>query len=143
MTRYVVDTNVFVYARGLDHPYREPCRRLVDGARQGRLRLDASVELVQEFSHLLLRRGVDRDEAVEEAAQVQAQCRIHPFDDQVLALALGMVRHYPRLGVRDAVHAATAMAVGVPQLLSADRVFDMVAEVERIDPTRAAADLPS
>lgn len=143
MIRYLVDTNVFLYARGLDHPYRQPCRRVLDAVGRGQVRLDASTELVQEFVHILLRRGVIRGEAVDEADEVRRQCRVHPFDGQVLAVALGMIRQYMHLGARDAVHAATAVAIGVPQVLSADQVFDAVAEVERVDPLSAAAELPA
>ncbi len=142
MTRYLVDTNVFLYARGLEHPYRQPCRRILDGARRGWVQLEASAELVQEFAHVLLRRGVHREDAVDEAHEVRRQCRVHAFDSQVLNLALGMVRHYPQLGARDAIHAATAVAVGAPQLLSADQVFDAVGEVHRVDPAHAAAGFP-
>jgi uncharacterized protein len=105
---------------------------------QGLVRLDASTELVQEFLHVLLRRGVKRDQAVEEANEVRRLCRVVPFDDQVLALSLTMVRKYPGIGVRDSVHAATAVAGGINRILSADHVFDGMDEVERVDPGQAA-----
>ena len=143
MTGYVVDTNVFLYARGGEHRYRQPCRRVLQGVIEGHVQLHASVEVVQEFVHVLLRRGVTRPEAVDEATEVRRQCRMHAFDGQVLSLALGLLRHYPALIARDAVHAATAMALGVPQLLSADQVFDSVAEVDRVDPEHAAGELAS
>lgn len=138
MTRYLVDTNVFLYARGSDHVYREPCRLVLEGLRRGKVQLVASTELVQEFVHVLLRRGVDRSEAVNEAHEVRRQCRMHPFDSEVLTLALELVRRYSQLGARDAVHAATAVASGIPQILSADHVFDAITEVDRVDPRHAS-----
>lgn len=51
-----------------------------------------------------------------------------------LRAALDFVERYPCLGVRDAVHAATAIHIGIPHLISTDRVFDTVAEVVRVDP---------
>lgn len=139
--RYFVDTNVFLYARGADHPYRDACRRILTGVRDGHVQLVASVELVQEFAHVLLRRGIDRSVVVDEAGEVRRQCTIQAFDGEVLTITLGLLRHHRGLGVRDAVHAATAIAVGVPRVLSADQVFGDLEEVEHIDPVDAAAEL--
>lgn len=100
----------------------------------GRVRLDASAELVQEFLHVLLRRGTQRLQALEETNEVRRQCRIAPSDDQVLTAALALIRKYPDLGVRDAVHAATAVVRGIDRILSADQVFDGLDEVVRVDP---------
>lgn len=132
--RLLVDTNVFLYARGSDHPYREPCRRLLDAVARGQLRLDASTELIQEFLHVLLRRGIPRDQALEEAGEVRRLCRVTAFDNQVLTTAIAMIRKYPALGARDTVHAATAVVGGISKILSADQVFDGLDEVERVDP---------
>lgn len=143
MSRFLVDTNVFLYARGLEHPYRRPCRRVLEAVQRGEVQLHASTELIQEYVHVVLRRGMPRADAVDEAEEVRRQCRVHPFDGEVLTLALGMLRHYPQLGARDAVHAATAVAVKVPQVLSADLAFDAVADVTRVDPARVAAELSS
>ncbi len=47
---------------------------------------------------------------------------------------MSMIRKYPALGVRDAVHAATAVVGGIDKILTADQVFDGLDEVERVDP---------
>ena len=104
---------------------------------QGQIKLDASAELIQEFLHVLLRRAIPRDQALEEAGEVNRLCRVAAFDSQVLAGAMEMIRKYPFLGVRDAVHAATAVVGGLDRILSTDQVFDGIAEVERVDPVGA------
>lgn len=134
MSRYLVDSNVFLYARGKQHPYRAPCRAVLRAAAQGHVTLEASVEVVQEFTHVLLRRGVERSSALDESDEVRSQCRLHAFDADVLVLALGLLATHDSLDVRDAVHAATAIHSGVSRILSADRVFDDVAGVTRVDP---------
>lgn len=139
MTRVLIDTNVFLYARGRDHPYREPCRTVLRAAADGLVRLEASVEVVQEFTHVLLRRGIDRTSALTEAEEVRAQCLVHAFDAAVLARALALVRVHRMLGVRDAVHAATAIVAGIDAVVSADRVFDDVDGITRIDPAASEA----
>ena len=139
MTRYLLDTNVFVYARGRAHPYREPCRSVLRAARDGHIQPEASVDVVQEFAHVLLHRSVDRGQALEEAAEVRDQCRLHAFDGEVLQGALSLLRRYPDLGARDAVHAATALQAGVGRIVSVDKIFDSLGELERIDPAAANA----
>lgn len=138
MTRYLVDTNVFLYARGGQHPYREPCRSVLRAAAGGSITLAASVEVVQEFAHVLLRRGIDRGVVLEEVDEVRSQCQVHPFDVEVLHGACGLLRSNHRLGVRDAVHAATAIRLGLPAIVSTDRVFDTLSELRRLDPGRGS-----
>jgi predicted nucleic acid-binding protein len=140
VNRYLVDSNVFLYARGNHHHYREPCRAVLRAAARGHLVLEASVGVVQEFAHVLLRRGVDRTSALEEIDEVRSQCRVHAFDVDVLTRALTLLRAHPTLGVRDAVHAATAIHAGLASIVSADHAFDTVEDVKRVDP--AAPDAP-
>lgn len=140
-SRWLVDTNVFLYARGGEHPYREPCRLLLRHLRHRGPRVTASVELVQEFLHVLLRRRVDRSTALDEAAEVSQQCRLQPFDADILRVATRLLRDNSLVGARDAVHAATALAHDLPVVVSADRVFDHVEGLRRLDPMVAAAEL--
>jgi predicted nucleic acid-binding protein len=49
------------------------------------------------------------------------------------------VARAPGLDVADAVSAATALNRGIGAILSADRDFDAVPELERIDPADARA----
>ncbi len=133
MTRRIwVDTSVLAYAAGGDHPLREPCRRVVEAAAAGVLELHASVEMVQEFVFHRLRR-VPRADAVAQARQAGALCVLHPFDADVLERALDLVSA-AELGARDAVHAATAIARGFEEIVSADRDFDAAPGLRRIDP---------
>lgn len=134
MTRVLIDTNVFLYARGRAHDYLEPCRAILRTAAEGSLRLEASVEVVQEFAHVLMRRGVDRMSAVIQAQEVSGQCLLHAFDEDVLACALTLVADHPTLGMRDAVHAATALGADIARVVSADPVFDRVQGIARVDP---------
>lgn len=62
--RALVDTAVFAYAVGVDHPYRESCRALVAGLADGAFDAEASVEVVQEFLRQRARRTGDRHAAI-------------------------------------------------------------------------------
>ncbi len=137
--RFLVDTSIFLYARGVDHPYRTPCREVLRTAADGGIALDGSVEVVQEYVHVLLRRAMPRQAALDEADEVSRQCRLHPLDAAVLTTSLRLLRGHADLGVRDAVHAATALSAGLDMIISTDRVFDRVDGLTRLDPADASA----
>jgi uncharacterized protein len=132
--RFLYDTSVFVYARGAEHEHREPCRDLVRLAAQGVLTGEASVELIQEYAHILRRRGLDGTRVREQARDVAGLCLLHDFGEDDLRLALNLVATHPGLRVRDAVHAATALRRGISAIVSPDRDFDGIAGLERLDP---------
>lgn len=68
-----------------------------------------------------------------------AICTLQPFDEQVLDDALDLIDRVPRLGMRDAVHAATALLLPQPAIVTADRIFDDVPGLLRVDPSDAVA----
>lgn len=134
MTRFLYDTSVFVYARGSEHEYREPCRAIVRLAERGLLAGEASVELVQEYAYLLRRRGVSGQQVWKQSRDVMSLATLHEFGEEDLQRALSLLATHPALGARDAVHAATALSRGIPVVVSADRAFDEVGGLERVDP---------
>lgn len=137
MTRFLFDTAIFVYARGVEHPYREACRELVELSRRGVIAGEASVELVQEFAHVMRRRGIDGVAVREQSRAVAALCLLHDFAQHDLRLALNLVATSTGVGVRDAVHAATALRRGIPVVVSPERAFDQIAGLERVEPADA------
>lgn len=134
MNRFLYDTAIFVYAVGDEHPYRDPCRRIVAAARDGVVAGEASVELVQELAHVLARRGGDRARALALAAAAAQLARLHEFAPSDLPLVMSLLADHPALDARDAVFAATALNRGVDLILSPDRAYDDVPGLRRIDP---------
>lgn len=132
--RFLYDTAIFVYALSGQHPYRDPCRRVLQRAQAGTLSGEASVELVQEFAHVRMRRTDDRSAALEMAGHVAQLCRLHSFEPGDLTLVLTLLERHHRLDARDAVFAATALNRDVPAILSPDRAFDGIQGLRRIDP---------
>lgn len=139
--RFLLDTAVVVYARERDHPYRASCRRLVELARDGIILPDASVELVQEYAHVLLRRGLAAPDVAASARDVSTLCRLLAFDEDVLERTLMLLDEDLGLGGRDAVHAATALVHGIELVVSPDRAFASVPGLRRLDPAEAEATL--
>jgi uncharacterized protein len=138
VSRFLLDTNVVLYATGAAHRYREPCRHLVALAGAGDLRPEASVELVQEVLWVRSRRLGDRLQGLQDARDAGALCVLHPVETGDLDAALALFAAHPALTPRDALHAATALERGIRRIVSADRHFDGVAGLERVDPLDVA-----
>ncbi len=133
----LLDTTVLVYATGLDHPLRGPCRELVAAIADGDVRATTTVEAIQEFVHVRSRRR-DRREASEigtDYAELLAPL-LSPGQDDLRA-GLAIFARTPRLGAFDAVLAATGLNAGVTALVSADASFEAVQGLEHVVPDAA------
>lgn len=129
MRSVLIDTAVVLHAVGAEHPLKDPCRRVLT---EPSLEICASVEMIQEVVFHRMRVG-DRIAAVREAEQWAQACRLYPFDHEVLAVALSLIERHGT-GGRDAVHAATALVHGIPEIVSHDKAFDGIEGLTRIDP---------
>jgi predicted nucleic acid-binding protein len=127
-----IDTNIFLYAMGGESRHRKPCREVVDAIRRGRIVGETSVTTLEEVVHHRRRRG--DDDAVARGRQVAQLCSIHPLDRELSLAALDLMERHPHLETGDAIHMATAAAQGVTRVLTADRDFDDVPGIERLDP---------
>lgn len=137
--RVLLDTSVFIYFVGVDHPYRDPCRKLIVGLAERKFRGEASVQAIQELVHQRTRRTGDRVAAARVADDFVALCPLHDLTIEDLHLGLRLFREAPRLNSADALHAATALNRGIPTIVSPDPAFDDVTGLQRIDPIEAAA----
>ncbi len=57
-----------------------------------------------------------------------------PVSGEIIAVARDILSAYPRLGPRDAIHAAVVLNQGLEAIISADRAFDEIREIKRMDP---------
>jgi uncharacterized protein len=143
VTTVAFDTTVLVYAVGTSARYRAPCAQILRAAASGALDASASVEVLQEFTHVRARRVGDRVEAVRAARDVSLGLTLHPVEATDVERALELFVAVPELDVLDAVHAATALNRGIDRIVSADRAFDGVDGLERVDPVEAEHLLPA
>ena len=129
-----IDTSVVMYAAGGEHPLRRPCTTILDRISSGSLDATTSVEVVQELVHrnVSIRRP---DEAARLAELTMAMfAPVLPITHAVMRRIPDLIRRYPMLPARDLVHVATCVHEAIEEIVSADRGFDQVAEVRRIDP---------
>lgn len=138
---YFLDTNILMYAAGAPHPLRDPCRQALQRAVDQRVSLMTDAEVLQEILHRYFAiRRPDAAAAVYRSA-VDLCDEVVPITEKDTARALELLRTHAALTPRDAIHVATMEAAGVRRVLSADRDFDVVPSVQRVDPTEFGGDL--
>jgi uncharacterized protein len=130
----VLDATVLVYAKGADHPLRDPCRRLVDAVARGRLDATSTVEVIQEFVHVRAQRRGRSDAVALGRDYTDLLAPLLRVEEEHLRRGLSLFEHNERLGAFDAVLAAAALDIGVSAFISADSAFAHVADLPHVVP---------
>ena len=129
-----VETNVPLYAAGREHPYREPCVRLLGQVAAGAFPAVTSTEVHLEILHFYMRRGQPMEGRDRSEAFQQAVPTILPVTVVEIERARELSLRYTRLTARDLIHLAVMLTHGITRVATADRHFDGIAEVTRLDP---------
>lgn len=130
----VLDTTVLIYAKGADHPLRDPCRELISMIAEGRVSATTTVEVIQEFAHVRARRRDAADAAAlaRDYAELLSPLLIVARDQ--LERGLALFESKPGIGAFDAVLAASALDADAGAIVSADLPFAAVEGIEHILP---------
>lgn len=143
MADALIDANIFMYAAGGPHPYRDPCRELVRGLGTGTVRGHRALVDAELFQELAYRyASIGRSEVGWELQRslLALSLPILAVDGQVIQAFLRHQSTYAALvrsravAMRDLLHLAVATRHGVTVVVSADRDLDRFAEVQRLDP---------
>jgi uncharacterized protein len=130
----VLDTTVMVYAKGADHPLRDPCRGLIEAIAERRLEATTTVEAVQELVHVRARRRGREDAAALGRSYAQLLAPLLTVSGATLDRGLALYERSERLGAFDAVLAAAAEVAGASALVSADTAFAELTDIEHVVP---------
>jgi hypothetical protein len=133
---YFIDTNIFLYSVGRDHPLKPGSLAVIHRIQDGEIMAVINTEIVQEILYhfqsikqLLLGIRLAKD-----AVSISSQ--ILPVEEEDLSLAIELLESYPKIQTRDAFHAATMIHNGIKEIISTDPHFDLIPEIKRIDPTK-------
>lgn len=131
----LLDTNVFMYAAGADHPAKAPSVRLLERVAAGEI-AEAAVdaETLQEILHRY--RAVGR---WSDGRKVYDKVRtivplVVPVTAAILDQARTLLDRHENLMARDALHAAVALTHATGRIFSFDTDFDAIAGLERLEP---------
>ena len=130
----LIDTNVFIYAAGRPHLYKEPCLNILARIATGEQGYAIDAELLQEILHsYALRRVRDVGVSVFDRTLALFPSPL-PVTVEELRAARNLMQRYSDLYARDAIHAAFVLVHSFEGLVSADQIFDKMSELKRFDP---------
>lgn len=132
----LLDVNVPMYASGGSHPYRDPCAWILTEVAHGSLVAAIDTEITQEILHHYGASG-RLHVAVEMARSLlQIVPTVYPMLLADAHLAIELFQRYGPRGIkaRDVIHIAIMQNNGIDTIISADRHFDGIDGVTRLDP---------
>lgn len=130
--QYFLDTSVILYAAGAAHEYKKSCAAIIEQIAGNELEVCTSVEVLQEIVHRYTRLNKKR-EGIQVARNLSELIQILPLDEAAFARALKILEQCD-VDTRDALHAAVALHFEIANIISADRHFDLIQGITRIDP---------
>lgn len=119
-----VDTNVFMYAVGRDHPLRAGAQRFFVDARRRDRRLVTSAEVLQELMHAYV--PVGRIATLDSALDLvrRTVTEVWPLDPEDVRFARALIREHGTIGARDLLYLACCRRRGVEQIKTFDKSLE-------------------
>ena len=133
---FFVDANVIVYGATAG-PYRAPCLDALASIARGETDGRTSVAVLEEVWHVETS-GRAGDLSGLTAHAYALFTPLLPVTDAALRAALDIAPG-TGLATNDRLHAGTCRVQGIPVVLSADRAFDALDDLTRVDPLDPAA----
>jgi len=134
MKRYFIDTNIFIYAQGKEYKYKTPCQIIMRLIAADEIYGATNTEILQEILYRYSSLGKKNIgiQMVENVLSIIHE--VLPVDRSDISLALNLLDKYHELNVRDAIHSATALRNDFKYILTVDKHFDKIKNLQRIDP---------
>lgn len=131
-----LDVNVPMYAAGKSHRYKQSCVGILTQIEEGSINVAIDVEIIQELLYRYHSLGFYK-EALELAWNLlDLDIDILELNKKDIEMALYYYQKYYKMRIppRDALHTAVMVKNGLKEIISTDKHFDRIEEVERIDP---------
>ncbi len=138
---YIIDTSIFMYARGKGHHYKDLCAGLVLAIGDGSFEQKYGQPVVDSemFQEILYRYSLigQWDTAISLLQDIYA------LNMDILPVAKGEIGRMIELATkykdghitpRDLVHVAVMLTNNIKKIISTDKDFDHIKEIQRIDP---------
>lgn len=131
----LLDTNLFMYAAGADHPNKAPAGRYLDRVASGEVEAAIDAETLQEILHRYraIRRWEDGRQVYDLARTLVPV--VLPVTATILDEARSLLDRHLDLMARDALHAAVALEHADGAICSFDDDFDEIEGVRRTEPS--------
>ena len=132
--RYYVDTNIMMYAAGKENIYKEVCLKVLDNISSYEYEYYINTEVFQELLYRYDNIGM-RSFGIELAESVlELFNHILSIEEKDIYLSVSMMKKYKQLLSRDAIIIANMLNNNIKEIISVDKDFDKVSEINRINP---------
>ena len=135
--QHFLDVNIIIYAAGKPSEHKEPCTKVLQKIRAGKLRVAIDTEIIQELLCRYHRVGL-HEQAVKLAWYVlKLKPKVLPISQKDVESSIQLYHKYStkRIPPRDTIHLATMLNNGIKKIISVDKHFGgIITEVQRIDP---------
>lgn len=129
-----LDANLIMYSLGGPHPLRDPSKNVLEKIKNGTFQVVSNTEVLQEILYRYFSIGKHALAELAYKAIIDLCQAILPVTLQDTDRAMELLKQYPLITSRDAIHAATMLNNGIKEILSADPHFDLIRGIRRIDP---------
>ena len=132
--RYYVDTNIMMYAAGKESIYKEVCLKVLDNITSYEYEYYINTEVFQEILYRYDNIGM-KSFGIELAESVlELFNNILSIEEKDIYLSVSMMKKYKQLLSRDAIITANMLNNNIKEIISVDKDFDKVSEINRINP---------
>jgi predicted nucleic acid-binding protein len=131
--RLYVDSNVFFYAKIQDRVFGESCSRVLSKIASKEIDASTSALVALEVANALRRYGLSKDVADEVRAIFSFGIDVYPVESADIREAAEIYSEV-KISPYDCAHAAIMKRNGLSTIVSADKEFDRVNWLKRIDP---------
>ncbi len=133
MTKLYVDSNVFFYAKIMDRVFGKPCSDILRGIASDNLQASTSALVPIEVANALRKYGLAKDVVEEVRAIFSLGLEVYSLDSTDAREAAEI---YAATGISpyDCLHAAVMRKNGLNEIISADREFEKIPWIKRLDP---------
>jgi len=133
MARRYVDSNVFFYAKIMDGVYGKSCSNILRIIGSGEMKASTSVLVPLEVGNAMRKYGLVKEVASEIRAIFSLGIEVHGIDASDAQEAAEIFSGV-KISPYDCLHAAVMKRVGLDEIISADKEFDKLKGITRIDP---------
>jgi predicted nucleic acid-binding protein len=130
----LVDSNIFMYAAGREHPFKKRATAFLEKAAEGSVAAVIDAEVLQEILHRYRALGRWKEgRSVYDTARIVFP-EVLAVTGEVMDRARWLMDEHGGLMARDALHAAVVAVYGLDSIASFDHDFDRVEQLRRIEP---------
>jgi len=130
---YFIDSNIFFYAKIMDKEYGEDCAKILDMIVRNELKAVTSSLIIIELANALRKYGLSNEVTDVVDAVFSLNIQILQVDPLDVRSAMEIFAEF-QISPYDCTHAAIMKKAETGKIISADRDFEKIIWIKRIDP---------